>query len=76
MTSLNQYGGTLAYTYQNDLSEQLDALNSSLVKFSIAVGDFDEYVDNEGADALNAFRIEIRVRSANSLAGLSSCLPY
>ena len=56
----NLYGGSLAYTYQNDLSNNLDELHHCLVKFSVAVGDFDEYVDNEGADALNALRIEIR----------------
>lgn len=58
----SQYGGTLAYTYQNDLSEQLDELYAALEKFSIAVSDFEEYVDNDGALALRAFMIEIKVR--------------
>ena len=57
----SQYGGSLAYTYQNDLSEHLDELYAALEKFSIAVSDFEEYVDNDGAIALRAFMTEIKV---------------
>lgn len=44
------------------MSEQLDELYATLEKFSLAVSDFEEYIDNEGAVALRAFMIEIKVR--------------
>lgn len=61
-----EYGGELAITYQNELSDALDSLFLALEKFSIAIGDFEDYSDHEGDKALDDFQIEIRVRTISS----------
>lgn len=61
MHSTSVYGGRLAQTYHNDISESLDALYLALQKLSYAIDDFEDYRDQEGAAALDRFLIEIRV---------------
>ena len=57
----SMYGGSLADTYQNEISRTLDDLFDSLVKFEVAVQDFEEYQDVEGDNALQSFLTDIRV---------------
>lgn len=59
----SQHGGSLAVTYQNELSNALDKLFYALDKFSVALTDFEDYYDQEADTALNEFQMEIRVGS-------------